>query len=251
MFDTLSQFSRVARVAVLALLVTMSCSPTRAGVLAGDMFRDGDAVQTFQGVEPGIDAIASAEGGAAKFRRAGAAEAGGVGIAGGNSDEIEVGEGILVQFTAALRIASLRLSRLFDGPEFGVSHETAEIRATLGNGRSLIGQLIAEGETEARWSLGGLARNLSPASARGNAVWEIVDPFGGLAVTSILFGAAPGQPMQACVGACPGDSDYQLARLETQAADVAEPSAMAVLGAALLGLAMLLRRRRGRTWFRQ
>ncbi|MFL1463422.1 PEP-CTERM sorting domain-containing protein [Roseococcus sp. DSY-14] len=166
----------------------------------------------------------------------------GVGVSGGRTgDEIDIGEAITgTPLGGPVRVTSLTLGVLFDGPEFDDVNEVAQV--TVNGTLSFL--LTAIGATTATWTGLGTVTNISPATANGGgAGWRIDNPFGQLAITSISLTALPGACAgDALLGGCSNPSDFTLVQMVTAPAAVPAPGALALFGAALLGLGLARRR---------
>ena len=173
----------------------------------------------------------------------------GVGISGGRTgDEIDVGETITGTFTKAVSLTSFSLSVLFDGPEYGDWNEIAQVTAHLSGGGSLVGTLRATGAATATWLVGGVSFPGSFVSSLGSGAinggsgaWDVSNPFGNVSISSLDFTAINSDVCGS--GSCNNQSDYALRSIEV-AAPVPEPETYALLGAGLLAVAFVARRRR-------
>ncbi len=171
----------------------------------------------------------------------------GVGITGPpESGEIDFGE-FLTATTTGLPfwVPSFTLGALFDGPEFNDVQEVAQVTITslsLGTRTfTLINTYDAVIPPDtALWDGYGTVANLSPSTGAGGGVWQITNPFGPIRdITSIQFTALKGD----CgYGPCTNQSDFTLVQLQYET--VPEPGTYALLGAGLIALGLLARRRR-------
>ncbi len=160
------------------------------------------------------------------------------------AEEIDVlGEYMVITFDTPQVISSIQLGRLFAIGNFEDEvNERVEIIAGRVGASDLVGLLTVGGGSDlynGTWT--GSASdptNISPADEAGAGVWEILDPFGGVAVTSLRFN--PYQRPGITEEGEEQNSDFSLPTVTT----VPEPPTAALLGLGMLGLGLLGRRER-------
>lgn len=169
----------------------------------------------------------------------------GVGIEGGRTPtEVDVDERIDAAFTtktAFAPIASLNIGLLYNGREFLDQDEVLQITGYSGN-TVIQYTFTANGDTTGFFTgaPGGVTyTNLQAATEFTGGEWRINNPFGNLLVDRFSLTALDSA---LCVGgaSCPNNSDFIL----TQVALVPEPSEYAMMGAGLLAVGFIVRRRR-------
>ena len=161
------------------------------------------------------------------------------GISGGyEGGEIDLdGEAIVFEFDEPQRVTSLVLGNLFVAGEHDDSeNERALVRVVFAAGLSADYVLAVTGSVTASFSGSGTVSNLSPALFGSAGVFEITDPFGAAAVTSIsLLPTGPVTPKDM------RNNDYGFVSLRTEI--VPEPGTIHLLSAGLVGLALRARPR--------
>lgn len=187
----------------------------------------------------------------------------GVGISGGTPGEINIGETLVGTGTVGFVVRSFTVGLLYDGPEFNDVQERAKVTVTLLDDTTISYLLIntydgPAGTAPALWTLldgttpapTGTVTMISPSGSNNTAtdggVFRVDNPFGDVFVKAISFTAVAGVPANVCGpdgdAPCTNQSDYTLVGLVVQ---VPEPTALALLGAGLLGLGVAARRRAG------
>jgi len=173
----------------------------------------------------------------------------GVGVQGATGGEIDwrsgQSESITLNFATAKSIASFTLGLLFNGPEYNDVFEVAEITV---NGNKTYTLTTGATENVALWS-DGFTSILVPyiggagtQSGEGGAI-TVSNPFGNLAVSSIMFAASSGVSGGGCggsAGVCTNQSDYNVVNVTA----VPEPETYALMLAGLGAVAFMARRRR-------
>lgn len=162
-----------------------------------------------------------------------------LGVSGGVGGEVSIGQSITLSFDNTQIIQSLDLVALFaDGNHGDVGDEVASITALSGGQATTY--TLTSGINSAVWTGLGTASGLNPnAGVQGNGgVWQVVNPFGDLAVDSIVFTALD-NGMASGVGG--KNSDFGIGGMTTTAATPI-PAAAWLLGSGLVGLIGLRRK---------
>lgn len=147
-----------------------------------------------------------------------------IGVTGGGAgDEIDEGQSLLVNFATPQLFTTLTFGLLYDGDEFG---DLFEIAGAKIDGSAFHFTLTALTSTTASWTgAGATVINLSPAQLGSAGVWQINNPFGNQAVTTLTLSPV----------ASAGGSDFGLVGFSTRdPKDV--PDAGSTLGMLALGL---------------
>ncbi len=167
----------------------------------------------------------------------------------GSSEELDYGEEITASLATAEVIKSIELAFMYQPGEWddGV-FEVAEVTA---GGKT--GTLAVTGDETATWTYDGketLLSALSPSVEGGGGLYSILNPFGNIAVDTIVFNSFfhgdEGQKKNedkcgsTLTSECGAFSDYSIAGIST--ASVPEPGLM--LGLGVVGGAMYASRRR-------
>ncbi|MGP1716226.1 MAG: hypothetical protein ACTS9Y_03515 [Methylophilus sp.] len=169
----------------------------------------------------------------------------GVGISGGRTaGEIDIDEKLTGTFSKAVIVNTITVGLLFDGPEYSDVKEVAKFLVSFSDGGADTYYLTALGESTASWTgAGGASSVLSLGSGAvdgGTGAWQLTDPFGSRAITSIVFSAATGEARHSCTS-CTNQSDYTLVSMAVTPVPEAHTSAMMLTGLFMIG-ALALRR---------
>lgn len=201
---------------------------------------------------PGHQLNWSTNGGTFQKKTSGTPPLTGVGLSGTTNDEIDVGEVLTATGTLGFIVKSFTVGFLYDGPEFNDVQEVAKVTVTLLDNTTvdyfLTNLYDAPGTAPPTWSGPGTVTTISPSGSSNTvtdgAIFKVINPFGNTPIKAISFTAAPGVSANICgpngTGVCTNQSDYTLVELVVQ---VPEPTALALLGAGLLGLGVAARRR--------
>jgi hypothetical protein len=154
------------------------------------------------------------------------------------TDEIGIGETLVMNLGSSYTIKSFQVGVLYDGPEFGDVNEKAQV--SFFDGANLLGSFVltATGATSAGWTGAGTVSNLSPAAQSGAGHWK-VDGLGIANVSRIAFTALTGS-CGAAGGSCNNQSDFMV----TNVTAVPEPGTYAMLLAGLGALGFMAKRRK-------
>ncbi|HRE81150.1 MAG TPA: VPDSG-CTERM sorting domain-containing protein [Opitutaceae bacterium] len=158
-----------------------------------------------------------------------------IGVTGGGAgDEIDEGQSLSVNFVTPQLFTTLTFGLLYDGDEFG---DLFEIAGATINGSSFVFKLSTLTSTTASWSgVSGTVINLSPAQLGSAGVWQITNPFGNEAVSTLTLSPVASQ----------GGSDFGLVSFSTrdpkEVPDAGSTLSMLALG--LVGLVAWSKRRR-------
>ncbi|WP_022662549.1 hypothetical protein [Paucidesulfovibrio longus] len=159
----------------------------------------------------------------------------GLGVSGGVTGEIGLGQSITISFDQAQYVNSLSLAQLYTAGNYSDGADEVAAITVLGGFGSRTFTLTASEATSATWTGFGSVLNLDPAVNNSGALWQLINPFGDLAISSIVLSAA-----DSLAGAGSTNSDYGFHSMETTATPI--PGAVWLLGSGLLGLIGLRRR---------
>jgi hypothetical protein len=156
-----------------------------------------------------------------------------LGINGGmGGTEIGVDEKLTIGLSQAMKVISITIGLLYDGPEFD---DNGEIAAFLKNDAGTAFKLTATGATTATWTgfAGATVTNISPASGGGNGgVWKITNPFENESMSSLGVYPLSTNPDG-------NDSDFGLVAFEIPDSG----ATLGLLGLSLISVAFIRRKR--------
>jgi hypothetical protein len=166
----------------------------------------------------------------------------GLGISGQTGGEIDIGEMFNVSYGVSEAINAIRIVFIFNGPEFDDVAEVA--RVTVNGGTSYSLSVSGTADNLATWSGLGSVVSCGPTTSAGSGCFEISNPFGDSLINSLSFTAVTGgTPMG---GPGTNQSDYAIGSIRgtpIPPVSVPEPNTILLLGAGLIGLGLLRRRR--------
>lgn len=162
---------------------------------------------------------------------------GGLGVDGPRNAEIGTGEDITFEFTdASQNVSSLSLSMLYSIVSYddNYSNEIAKVTISSGGTDYVYTLTVNDGGLTATWADVANASSttitaLSPGTEGNGGVWTILNPFGSLAVDSIILTAIDNG-----AGNTGANSDYCFYAMTTAPTPI--PGAVWLLGSGLLGL---------------
>lgn len=227
---------RLRRLAALAATLTSLTLAQAASATLIDQTTWGGCVGATSCViaNAGLTALPSGR----TFQQKTVADQTGLGISGLTAGEIDIGEMFNVNYGVSETIDAIRIVFIFNGPEF---NDVAEIaRVTINGGPSYTLSVSGTVDNLAAWSGSGSVVSCGATTAAGSGCFDIANPFGNTLINSLSFTAITGGT--AMGGAGTNQSDYGIGSIRgTQS--VPEPDTIALLGAGLIGLGLLRRRR--------
>ena len=133
----------------------------------------------------------------------------GLGVSGGVTGEIGLGQSITISFDQAQYVNSLSLAQLYTAGNYSDGADEVAAITILGDFGSQTFTLTASEATSATWTGFGSVINLDPAVNNSGALWQLINPFGDLAISSIVLSAA-----DSLAGAGSTNSDYGFHSME-------------------------------------
>lgn len=151
----------------------------------------------------------------------------GTGVKNGLVDgEIDEKEAITISFVNPQDIDQFQVAFLYDAGVCGDSKD--EFAVVYDDGTKNILQLTGSTGTTATWSGAGTVTCISPGANGGAGLFEVTNPFGTKAISSITFGADPSATSAS-------GADYAFEEIKTHS--VPEPSSLSLI---LIGISSLI-----------